>query len=74
MGMPVSGVDALRHTRPDSDGVVMEGAFACLGRRLCIFLQRPQDYEGSEMGWRRIFDVHETTVARPVPGGAEKGR
>ena len=35
--MPIAGVDALRHTRSDTDGVVMERTFAGFGRRICVF-------------------------------------
>lgn len=72
--MPAAGVDALRHSRSDPDGVVVEGSLSGIGRCVCVFLQRPQDHEGVEMGWRRIFDVHKKTVAWPFPGGAQKGR
>lgn len=54
--MPAAGIDALRHTRSDADGVVMEGAFPGIGRCICVLLKRPQDDEGVEMGRRRIFE------------------
>ena len=71
--MPETGVDALRHPRSDPDGVVVEGSLSGIGRCVCVFLQRPQEYEGVEMGWRRIFDVHKKTVARPFREVLKKG-
>ncbi len=74
MGVPAAGVDALRHPGSDADGVVVEWSFPGLGRCICVFLKRPQDHEGAEMGRRLIFDVHKKSDARPFPRGAEKGR
>ena len=74
MGMSAAGIDALRHPGSGPDGVVVEGTFSGIGRCVCVFLKGPQDHEGPQMGWRRIFDVHKKTVARPFPGGAQKGR
>jgi len=50
MGVSVSGIHALWYPWTDADDMVMEGAFSGIGRCLCVFLKRPQDDEGIEMG------------------------
>lgn len=74
MGMPAAGVDVVWHTGIVSDGMGMERSFTGLGGCLCVLFKGPKDDEGSAMGWRRIFDVYQKTVAGPFPGSAEKGR
>ena len=74
VSVPESGFHALWHPLSDPDDMVLERTFSGFGRCVCVFLKGPQDHEGVEMGWRRIFDVHKKTVARPFPGGAQKGR
>ena len=67
--MPAAGVDALRHTRPYADGVVLERTFPGIGRCVCVLLKRPQDHEGIEVGCAFIFwkdDPVITEQLRPV--------
>lgn len=72
MGMLVASINALRNPRLDPNDMVVERPFPGFVLCICVFLQRPQDDEGSEMGRRWIFDVYQTVVAGSFSGGVKK--